>query len=136
MLIVGDAAVLMLSVATGHPGGTLGRYAISIVAADIGTGTWTALAQIAADALDVPSTRSSLGLATRRCRLPPVAVGSAGSATGARRSWRRPTGCATSWTPSTAEPYRSREPRSPRSCPAIPAPRYATHTVGAQFAEV
>lgn len=34
-----------------------GRYVVSIGAADIGTGTWTALTQIAADALEVPVDR-------------------------------------------------------------------------------
>ena len=31
-----------------------GRYLVQIAAADIGTGTWTALIQIAADALECP----------------------------------------------------------------------------------
>lgn len=31
-----------------------GRYRVELAAADLGTGTWTALTQIAADALDVP----------------------------------------------------------------------------------
>jgi len=31
-----------------------GRYRVSIAAVDIGTGAWTALTQIAADALEVP----------------------------------------------------------------------------------
>ncbi len=37
-----------------------GNYTVLIDASDIGTGTWTALRQIAADALDVPSSASQL----------------------------------------------------------------------------
>ncbi len=54
-----------------------GRYAVRIGAADIGTGTWTALAQIAADALGCPGRGHSAG--DRRYRLCPMATVAGGS---------------------------------------------------------
>ena len=54
------------------------RYRVSIGAVDLGTGTWTTLAQIAADALDVPLERVQLQIGDTT--LPPatVAGGSSG----------------------------------------------------------
>jgi xanthine dehydrogenase YagR molybdenum-binding subunit len=58
-----------------------GRYAVEVGAVDIGTGTWTALTQIAADALDVEV--ESIDLRIGDTRLPPASVagGSSGIAT-------------------------------------------------------
>jgi xanthine dehydrogenase YagR molybdenum-binding subunit len=39
-----------------------GNYQVRIDAIDIGTGAWTALTQIAADALEVPPERVQLGI--------------------------------------------------------------------------
>ncbi|MFI6757821.1 xanthine dehydrogenase family protein molybdopterin-binding subunit [Micromonospora sp. NPDC050417] len=58
--------------------GSDGRYAVEIAAADIGTGAWTALTQIAADALDVEFER--IDLAIGDTRLPTAS--SAGGSTG------------------------------------------------------
>jgi xanthine dehydrogenase YagR molybdenum-binding subunit len=58
-----------------------GRYAVEVGAVDIGTGTWTALTQIAADALDVEV--GSIVLRIGDTRLPPASVagGSSGITT-------------------------------------------------------
>src|SRR5207245_5458048 len=57
-----------------------GHYGVLIDAADIGTGAWTVLTQIAADALDVPLERVHLEIGDTR--LPPaqIAGGSMGTA--------------------------------------------------------
>ena len=55
-----------------------GRYAVLIGAADIGTGTWTALAQIAADALDVPMANVDLRIGDSALPRASVAGGSSG----------------------------------------------------------
>ena len=54
------------------------RYAVLIGAADIGTGTWTALAQIAADALDVPMANVELRIGDSALPRASVAGGSSG----------------------------------------------------------
>jgi len=59
-----------------------GRYAVQIGAADIGTGTWTTLSQIAADALDCPV--DSIDLQIGDTDLPPASV--AGGSSG-MTSW-------------------------------------------------
>src|SRR5215467_1479439 len=55
-----------------------GRYAVLIAAADVGTGTWTALAQIAADALDVPMANVDLRIGDSALPRASVAGGSSG----------------------------------------------------------
>jgi xanthine dehydrogenase YagR molybdenum-binding subunit len=57
-----------------------GRFSVRIAASDIGTGAWTALTQIAADALEVPVERVQLEIGDSA--LPPafVAGGSSGTA--------------------------------------------------------
>ena len=97
-----------------------GRYLVQIAAADIGTGAWTALTQIAADALD-----STLPLAT-------VAGGSTGLS-----SWG-------SSIVSAARAFRERHGADPSPGAGIEtemepnpdAQRFALHSFGAQFAEV
>ena len=61
-------------------------FLVEIDASDIGTGAWTALTQIAADALGAPWTRSTCGSATARCRRPRARAARPGSARGGRRS--------------------------------------------------
>lgn len=63
--------------------GADGRFHVEIGAADIGTGTWTALSQIAADALGCRSTRSNSPSGARRCRRPPSRAARWDSAPGA-----------------------------------------------------
>ena len=57
-----------------------GVYTVQIGAADIGTGAWTVLTQIAADALDVPMDRIRLEIGDSFLPLATVAGGSSGTA--------------------------------------------------------
>lgn len=57
-----------------------GRYAVTIGAADIGTGTWTVLAQVAADALAVPVDSVDLRIGDTDLPKATVAGGSSGLA--------------------------------------------------------
>ncbi|WP_067963217.1 xanthine dehydrogenase family protein molybdopterin-binding subunit [Nocardiopsis trehalosi] len=59
--------------------GADGRYQVSIGAADIGTGAWTALTQIAADALRVPMDRIDLRIGDSALPRATVAGGSSGT---------------------------------------------------------
>jgi xanthine dehydrogenase YagR molybdenum-binding subunit len=114
-----------------------GRYAVLIAAADIGTGTWTALAQIAADALDVPMANVDLRIGDSA--LPPASV--AGGSSGI-----------TSWGSAVVEAARLLRARLESDHGGtVPAGglevtadmpdnphvgRFAMHSFGAQFAEV
>ncbi len=55
-----------------------GRYVAEIGAADLGTGTWTTLPQIAADALDVPVENVEVRIGDTRYPIASVAGGSSG----------------------------------------------------------
>src|SRR5229473_3222460 len=57
-----------------------GRYRVSIAASDIGTGAWTVLTQIAADALEVPLERVHLEIGDSSLPKAGLAGGSAGTA--------------------------------------------------------
>jgi xanthine dehydrogenase YagR molybdenum-binding subunit len=57
-----------------------GRYRVGIAASDIGTGAWTVLTQIAADALEVPPERVHLEIGDSSLPKAGVAGGSAGTA--------------------------------------------------------
>jgi xanthine dehydrogenase YagR molybdenum-binding subunit len=59
--------------------GADGRYTVSIGAADLGTGAWTALTQIAADALEVPVGQVELRIGDTAFPPATVAGGSAGT---------------------------------------------------------
>ena len=113
-----------------------GRYSVLIDAADIGTGAWTVLTQIAADALDVPIERVHLEIGDTL--LPPaqIAGGSMGTA---------------SWGTAIVEAARKLRVRLQEEHGVIPAggleatgeggenpeaQRFAMHAYGAQFAEV
>ena len=67
-----------------------GRYTVGIDGSDIGTGAWTVLTQIAADALAVPVERVTLEIGDSA--LPPAGLAGArrGPPPGGRRSSRRP----------------------------------------------
>lgn len=58
-----------------------GRYAVEIGAADLGTGAWTVLPQIAADALDVPVDDVEVRIGDTRYPTASVAGGSSGTNT-------------------------------------------------------
>jgi len=114
-----------------------GRYGVLIGAADIGTGTWTALTQIAADALEVPLEDVDLRIGDSALPAAIVAGGSAGTA---------------SWGSAIVEAARQLRARLAAehggvvpaeglevtaAMPANPdTERYAMHSFGAQFAEV
>ena len=108
----------------------------AIGAADIGTGTWTALAQIAADALGVPlGARASCRSATptlphglRRGRLVGHRLLGHRRSCDAARELRAGT-AATARTPGPTATGDRRPQRAPQD-------RYAMHAFGAQFVEV
>jgi xanthine dehydrogenase YagR molybdenum-binding subunit len=105
-------------------------YVVSIDASDIGTGAWTTLTQIAADALRVPMDQVVLRIGDSRL---PKASGAGGS-----------TGI-TSWGPAivdAAEQLRDRDVPAGgltvtgSSGPGDEAEQYSSHAFGAHFAEV
>ncbi|WP_309133143.1 xanthine dehydrogenase family protein molybdopterin-binding subunit, partial [Brevibacterium sp.] len=107
-------------------------YEVAIGAADIGTGTWTALTQVAADALEVPSAEVRLRIGDTDLPNATVAGGSTGLA-----SWSAAVFTA-------AKTFRSRHGRDPdigaeaegeaEENPA--AETHSLHSFGAHFAEV
>jgi xanthine dehydrogenase YagR molybdenum-binding subunit len=110
----------------------LGRYFVEIGAADIGTGTWTALRQIAADALDVGYEDVELDIGDTALPEATVAGGSSGLS---------------SWGVTVVEAatvFRDKFGTEPAdgdeaeaSTPSNPDARnYAMYAFGAQFAEV
>jgi xanthine dehydrogenase YagR molybdenum-binding subunit len=142
--LTGTGVALSTYPSTQRPGssaairvGPDGRYTVSIAAVDIGTGAWTALAQIAADALGVPLDRIELQIGDSA--LPPAvaAGGSAGTS-----SWgasivaaadgllARLEGQPSGNVPAEGVEVTALMPDNPD------AARYAMHTFGAQFAEV
>ncbi|MFC6023273.1 xanthine dehydrogenase family protein molybdopterin-binding subunit [Plantactinospora solaniradicis] len=114
-----------------------GRYTVSIGAADLGTGTWTTLTQIAADALDVPVGRIELRIGDT---LLPHAMAAGGSS--GMTSW----GCTV-----VEAAHRLRARLADEHGGVVPAEgieasadmpanphgdRFAMYAFGAQFAEV
>lgn len=109
-----------------------GRYVVEIGAADIGTGTWTTLGQIAADALEVDVEDVEMQIGDTALPYASVAGGSSGM---------------TSWGSAVVEAarvFRERHGSDPEAgdeasaeMPENPdTERYAMHAFGAQFAEV
>jgi xanthine dehydrogenase YagR molybdenum-binding subunit len=114
-----------------------GRYTVLIGAADIGTGTWTALTQIAADALEVPFDDVDLRIGDTALPVASIAGGSSGI---------------TSWGSAIVETARQlRERLASDYGGVVPAEglevtaempdnpdarRFAMHAFGAQFAEI
>jgi xanthine dehydrogenase YagR molybdenum-binding subunit len=114
-----------------------GRYSVLIGAADIGTGTWTALTQIAADALEVAVDDVDLRIGDTALPVASIAGGSSGI---------------TSWGSAIVEAARQlRERLASDHAGMVPAEglevtaempdnpyggRFAMHAFGAQFAEV
>jgi xanthine dehydrogenase YagR molybdenum-binding subunit len=109
-----------------------GRYEIRIDGADIGTGTWTALTQVAADALEVGVDDVDLQIGDSALPVAPGAGGSQGMAT-----W----GAAVVETARMLREQHGREPAPGVEVhgerPPNPAmDRFSMHAFGAQFAEV
>jgi xanthine dehydrogenase YagR molybdenum-binding subunit len=107
------------------------RYVVEIGAADLGTGTWTTLPQIAADALDVPVDQVDVRIGDTAYPMASVAGGSSGMTTwgsavvAAARAFRAKFG---------ADPADGDE--ADADVPANPArERYAMYAFGAQFVE-
>lgn len=114
-----------------------GRYTVMIDASDIGTGTWTALTQIAADALEVPIEQVHLEIGDTALPRAPFAGGSTGLS---------------SWGTAVVEAGRKLRARlrgeyggaippdgleaRVETGPNPEAQRFAMHGYGAQFAEV
>ncbi|WP_433336667.1 xanthine dehydrogenase family protein molybdopterin-binding subunit [Spirillospora sp. CA-294931] len=109
-----------------------GRYEVDIGAADLGTGTWTALTQIAADALDVPVGDVRLRIGDTDLPVATVAGGSSGlsswgsAVVGAARGFRDRYGT----DPRAGEEFTGTVPENPG------ADGFALHSFGAQFAGV
>ncbi|MGW7537880.1 xanthine dehydrogenase family protein molybdopterin-binding subunit [Amycolatopsis sp. NPDC054798] len=109
-----------------------GRYAVEIGAADLGTGAWTILPQIAADALDVPVGSVDVRIGDTAFPAATVAGGSTGTA-----SWGSAVVAAAQ---AFREKYGSRPGEGDEAqadTPENPADKqYAMYAFGAQFAEV
>lgn len=112
--------------------GAGGRYRVQIGAADLGTGTWTALTQIAADALDVAAEQIELQIGDTALPKASVAGGSSGitswgsTIVDAARVFRDKFGN----DPAEGDEADAATPENPD------AGRFAMHAFGAQFAEV
>jgi xanthine dehydrogenase YagR molybdenum-binding subunit len=112
--------------------GADGCYHVRIGAADIGTGTWTTLTQIAADALGCPLDDVRVEIGDSALPLASIAGGSTGIA-----SWG-------SAIVGAVQAFRDRHGKDPEpgaeaeaAAPENPdAGRFAVHSFGAQFAEV
>ncbi|MGW7517344.1 xanthine dehydrogenase family protein molybdopterin-binding subunit [Streptomyces sp. NPDC054796] len=113
-----------------HTGG--GRYVVRIGAADIGTGAWTVLAQIAADALGVAVDDVRTELGDTSLPTATVAGGSSGTTSwgstivGAAKAFREQHGTE----PAEGARARAGMPENPER------EGYAVHSFGAHFAEV
>ncbi|GAB3387268.1 xanthine dehydrogenase family protein molybdopterin-binding subunit [Amycolatopsis echigonensis] len=109
-----------------------GRYAVEIGAADLGTGAWTILPQIAADALDVPADSVDVRIGDTAFPKATVAGGSTGTASwgsavvAAARAFRDKYGA----DPGDGDEAQAETPENPDE------KDYATYGFGAQFAEV
>lgn len=137
--LVGTGVAAATYPANRQPGSTAwigcgddGQYTVEIGAADLGTGTWTALTQIAADALEVPVERIRLRIGDTDLPTATVAGGSTGIA-----SW----GAAVI---AAADEFRKRHGEEPEpgdeaegTAEQNPhAERVSMHSFGAHFAQV
>jgi xanthine dehydrogenase YagR molybdenum-binding subunit len=108
------------------------RYAVRIGAADIGTGTWTALTQIAADALNCPIEAVRLEIGDTAFPMATVEGGSSGISSwgsaivAAARAFRDQHGAA----PGEGAEAEAETPKNADD------EKFALHSFGAQFAEV
>lgn len=108
-----------------------GSYTVQIGAADLGTGAWTVLTQIAADALHVSPDQVHLEIGDTSLPVATVAGGSSGTASwggtiiAAAQAFRREH----RGNPAPGAQTQAEAPEDPD------AERYAMHSFGAQFAE-
>ena len=110
-----------------------GGYAVRIGAADLGTGTWTALSQIAADALNCPFEAVHLEIGDTRLPDATVAGGSSGITSWGVDDRRRRTRLPCTSTERPRLPVRGSVRVCPRTRTWSTTPM---HSFGAQFAEV
>jgi len=109
-----------------------GRYGVRIGAVDIGTGAWTALSQIAADALGVGMDDIALEIGDSALPAASVAGGSSGitcwgsAIVAAARAFRAEHGA----DPAEGDRSEAEMPENPDT------EKFAQHSFGAQFAEV
>ena len=109
-----------------------GGYEVAIGAADLGTGTWTTLRQIAADALDVAFEDVEVQIGDTALPAASVAGGSSGMTSwgstviAAARAFREEHGTS----PAPGDETTAEMPENPD------ADRFAMHAFGAQFAQV
>ena len=109
-----------------------GRYAVRIGAMDVGTGTWTTLTQVAAEALDVPVARVALEIGDTAVPYSNVPGGSAGISSwgstlfAAAAALREQFG----GSPSPGDSVVVETPENPAE------DAYSMHAFGAHFAEV
>jgi xanthine dehydrogenase YagR molybdenum-binding subunit len=112
--------------------GADGRYRVEIGAADIGTGTWTTLTQIAADALQVPVDAIDLDIGDTALPRAGIAGGSMGLG-----SWGATIFAAARVFRDEHGAHPTAGARAQADTPEDTADaRYALHSFGAQFAEV
>lgn len=108
------------------------NYAVQIGAADLGTGAWTVLTQIAADALGVSPEKVELEIGDTSLPVASVAGGSSGTA-----SWGGTIIAASQAFRSEHGDFPARGAQTQAGAPADPnAEHYAMHSFGAHFAEV
>ncbi|WP_406635269.1 xanthine dehydrogenase family protein molybdopterin-binding subunit [Amycolatopsis sp. WGS_07] len=136
--LVGSGVAASVYPAKRMPGSTAairfekGRYAVEIGAADLGTGAWTILPQIAAGALDVPVGSVEVRIGDTSYPTATVAGGSTGTASwgsavvAAARAFREKYGSE----PGDGDEASADTPENPA------AEHYAMYGFGAQFAEV
>ena len=109
-----------------------GEYTVQIGAADIGTGTWTTLAQIAADAIGCPMTNVRLEIGDTNYPEASVAGGSSGMS-----SWGSTVVAAARAFRDTHGDHPPDGAECTAGTPENPDRReYAVHSFGTQFAEV
>lgn len=107
-------------------------YEVAIAAADLGTGTWTVLTQVAADALEVPLDQVQVRIGDTDLPHATVAGGSAGLSSwgtaivAAVQAFRQQHGT----TPNPGATAQGEAGRNPA------AKKFALHSFGAQFAQV
>jgi xanthine dehydrogenase YagR molybdenum-binding subunit len=108
-----------------------GNYEVHIGAADLGTGTWTTLTQIAADALSVGVDRIRLQIGDSSLPVASVAGGSSGTA-----SWGGTIIAAAEAFAKEHGPNPQAGAQTEAKAPQDPdAEQFAMHSFGAQFAE-
>ncbi|MDT7803161.1 MAG: xanthine dehydrogenase YagR molybdenum-binding subunit [Actinomycetota bacterium] len=135
--LVGTGVAASVYPAMRMPGSTAlvrfedGRYVAEIGAADIGTGTWTVLPQIAADALGVPVERVEVRIGDTAHPSATVAGGSSGTA-----SWGSAVVAAAGVFRDKYGPDPEDGDEAEADTPENPdEKRYAMYAFGAQFAE-